>query len=155
MVFHGSSWVLMFFSWFHGFVWFFMVPGWFSMVRGVYMVFHGSRSVFMVLGGFSWFFHVSRLVFHFSHWEHPKTVFWPDGPVWALPAISRLWPSTVKKNSDTKLLSFLFQTQTDAKRAMNVCWEKLYFAFQFNAPFLLSGQLLIKVLYLPYCCLCA
>ena len=46
--------------------------------------------------------------------------------------------------SDTKLLSFLFQTQTDAKRAMNVCWEKLYFAFQFNAHFLKSGQLLMK-----------
>ena len=46
--------------------------------------------------------------------------------------------------SDTKLLPFLFQTQTDAKRAMNVCWEKLYFAFQFNARFLKSGQLLMK-----------
>ena len=46
--------------------------------------------------------------------------------------------------SDTKLLPFLFQTQTDAKRAMNVCWEKLYFAFQFNARFLKSGQPLMK-----------
>ena len=27
---------------------------------------------------------------------------------------------------------------------MNVCWEKLYFAFQFNARFLKSGQLLMK-----------
>ena len=26
-------------------------------------------------------------------WEHPKTVSWPEDPVWALPAVDRLWPS--------------------------------------------------------------
>ena len=31
-----------------------------------------------------------------TSWEHPKTVSWPDNPVWALPAVGQLWPNTSK-----------------------------------------------------------
>ena len=31
-------------------------------------------------------------------WETPKTVFWPDDPVLALPAVGRLWPSFIRSH---------------------------------------------------------
>ena len=49
MVFHGSGWV-------------------FVVFHGSRLVFHGSLSVFMVPGRFSWFFHGSKLVFHGFPW---------------------------------------------------------------------------------------
>ena len=64
------------------------IPGrfsWFFMVfHGSRLVFLGSRSAFIVFHGSRWVFmafHGSRLVFHFSRIEHPETVFWPDDPI--------------------------------------------------------------------------
>ena len=47
--------------------------------------------------------------------------------------------------SDTKLLSFLFQTQTDAKRAMNMyLLGKVVFCFSIQCTFPQIGHLLMK-----------
>ena len=62
MVFHGSRLISHGFSWFQvGFSLFFMVPGEFSCF-------------FMFPGRFSCFFMVPGCFFHFSRWEHPKTL---------------------------------------------------------------------------------
>ena len=78
MVFHGSGWVFMMFHGFrlvfHGSWSVFMVPGrfsWFFIVfhgsRSDFIFFNGSRSVFMVPGRFSWFFMVQGCFFHIEN----------------------------------------------------------------------------------------
>ena len=87
---------------FHGFLLVSMV------FQGNFMVSHSSRLVSMVFHGSRLVCHGSRLVCHgfswfqvgfswfFSRMYPPKTVSWPDDPVWALQAVGRLWPSLFK-----------------------------------------------------------